>query len=67
MNIVWTIGIQFESDAQQTLTVSPSDVWKDISLSKPNRKHIMDTETVDITHKGETFKDITTHFYMIEN
>jgi hypothetical protein len=70
MNIIWTVNTEFETkdhrEKAKTLTVNTSDVWQDIFLSKPNRR-MRGNETVDITHKGEVFRDIPTHWYMIEN
>ena len=71
MNIVWQVSQKFERknhlEKDKTLEVNPQDIWKNISLSKPIVRTLKGSETVDITHKGEIFRDIPTHWYMIEN
>ena len=68
MNIIWNIETILESIGDtERVKVAPQDLWEDVKLSQVNLSHLAGNYTVDITKNNVMFKNIPTHWYMIEN
>lgn len=68
MNIVWGIEQTLTpSCGSKTVKVTPNDQWIGVKLSGAKQRTIRGFETMDITKDNQIFKNIPTHWYMIEN
>lgn len=68
MNIIWGINKTLTpSCGSKPVKVTPNDQWANINLSGLSRRTLRGFETMDITRDNQIFKNIPTHWYMIEN
>ena len=68
MNIIWNVQTILEaSSSSEVVKINRMDRWNGIKLSKLNMNSLRGIPTTDITNNGEIFKNIHTHWYMVEH
>ena len=68
MNIVWGIETTLKPACGSKPTkVTPNDQWQGVKVNGPNVRPYRGIETSDITKDGQTFRNIPTNWFLIEN